>query len=187
MLYRLSKPHGYLLVSPTKPQVGSQRALAELPLVMEPQSALYTSPVRSCHCGRSVIVVLQVIVLDFRSLYPSIIIAYNLCYSTCLGTLQDATEARGFQEQSMEVSCLQQVLKRMGVLSDVAIEPATIKKLLELQQVLITPNGLLFARKEARAGILPRMLREILDTRVMIKKVAKREIARGASKRRLRY
>ena len=75
----------------------------------------------------------------------------------------------------------------MGVLSDVAIEPATIKKLLELQQVLITPNGLLFARKKARAGILPRMLREILDTRVMIKKVAKREIARGASKRRLRY
>ena len=41
---------------------------------MEPKSDLYTSPL---------------IVLDFQSLYPSIMIAYNYCYSTCLGRVVD--------------------------------------------------------------------------------------------------
>ena len=51
-------------------QVGQQPAMEAVPLVMEPESRLYTSPV---------------LVLDFQSLYPSMVIAYNLCYSTCLG------------------------------------------------------------------------------------------------------
>lgn len=45
-----------------------------MPLIMEPTSALYTSPL---------------VVLDFQSLYPSVMIAYNYCYSTCLGRVQD--------------------------------------------------------------------------------------------------
>ncbi len=56
-------------------QVGCQPAMDAIPLVMEPESRFYAAPV---------------VVLDFQSLYPSIVIAYNLCFCTCLGRPQHA-------------------------------------------------------------------------------------------------
>lgn len=44
-----------------------------LPLILEPESRFFTDPV---------------LVMDFQSLYPSIIIAHNYCYSTCLGKMK---------------------------------------------------------------------------------------------------
>lgn len=73
MLARLAHTQNYLLVSPSKEQVFKQPGMECLPLVMEPESRLYTAPV---------------VVLDFQSLYPSMIIAHNLCYSTCVGGLE---------------------------------------------------------------------------------------------------
>src|ERR1700742_4001836 len=55
-------------------QVGKQNAAECMPLIMEPYSAFYKGPV---------------VVLDFQSLYPSVMIAYNYCYSTCLGRLEN--------------------------------------------------------------------------------------------------
>lgn len=55
-------------------QVGKQNAAECMPLVMEPLSAFYKGPL---------------VVLDFQSLYPSVMIAYNYCYSTCLGRIAD--------------------------------------------------------------------------------------------------
>ena len=48
-----------------------------IPLVMEPESRFYTAPI---------------VVLDFQSLYPSMIIAYNYCFSTCLGRVSRLNE-----------------------------------------------------------------------------------------------
>ena len=53
-----------------------------LPLVMEPESRFYADPV---------------IVLDFQSLYPSMVIAYNLCFCTCLGKPQHAASSAPLQ------------------------------------------------------------------------------------------
>lgn len=65
-----------LIHGPTFPlvQVGRQNAAECMPLIMEPKSDFYNSPL---------------LVLDFQSLYPSIMIAYNYCYSTCLGRVVD--------------------------------------------------------------------------------------------------
>ncbi|KAJ8603905.1 hypothetical protein MRB53_042040 [Persea americana] len=51
-MFRIAKPENFVLVSPSRKQVGHQNALECIPLVMEPQSAFYTSPV---------------LVLDFQS------------------------------------------------------------------------------------------------------------------------
>ncbi|KAK3127981.1 hypothetical protein QOZ80_7AG0580980 [Eleusine coracana subsp. coracana] len=114
MLLRLAHTQNYLAISPGNQQVASQPAMECLPLVMEPESAFYSDPV---------------VVLDFQSLYPSMIIAYNLCYSTCL-------EMKN--------------------------------------QLLLTPNGVLYVQPEVRKGVLPRLLEEILSTRIMVKQAMKK-------------
>lgn len=42
------------------------------------------------------------------------------------------------------------------------------------ERVLVTPNGAMFLPAELRAGLLPRLLSEILDTRVMVKNALKK-------------
>lgn len=70
VMFRIAKPESFLLPSPSTKQVAEQNAAECLPLIMEPQSAFYKGPL---------------LVLDFQSLYPSVMVAYNICYSTCLG------------------------------------------------------------------------------------------------------
>ena len=123
-----------------------------VPLVAEPQSGLYTSPV---------------VVLDFQSLYPSIVIAYNICYSTCLGRVP--SEPGAFSSPRI-----------LGV-GHVTLSAARMRTLLRRGDLWVSPNGIAFVRPERRAGVLPRMLSEILGTRVLIKQALKhaKHAARG--------
>ncbi|QDS67899.1 hypothetical protein FKW77_008243 [Venturia effusa] len=140
LMFRIAKPENYILVSPSRKQVGQQNALECLPLVMEPQSAFYASPV---------------LVLDFQSLYPSVMIAYNYCYSTCLGRI---TSWRG--------------TNKMGF-TDFKREPRLLETVKEY--VNVAPNGMMYVRPEMRKSLLAKMLGELLETRVMVKSGMKQD------------
>ena len=134
IMFRIAKPENFIIVSPSRRQVGGQNALECLPLVMEPQSDFYTSPM---------------LVLDFQSLYPSVMIAYNYCYSTFLGRVVSwrGTNKMGFTNYQREHRLLE-------VLKD---------------HINIAPNGIMYARTHIRKSLLAKMLGEILETRVMVK------------------
>ncbi|KAI1437007.1 DNA polymerase family B [Xylaria sp. CBS 124048] len=140
IMFRIAKPENFILVSPSRKQVGMQNALECLPLVMEPQSAFYNSPL---------------VVLDFQSLYPSVMIAYNYCYSTFLGRIVNwrGTNKMGFSEYRRQ------------------------KRLLELLKdyINIAPNGIMYSKAEIRKSLLAKMLTEILETRVMVKSGMKQD------------
>ncbi|KAK0448381.1 uncharacterized protein EV420DRAFT_1751017 [Desarmillaria tabescens] len=137
-MFRIAKPESFVLISPSKADVGKQNAAECMPLIMEPQSAFYTSPV---------------VVLDFQSLYPSIMIAYNYCYSTCLGRIID------FQGRN-----------KFGV-TDLERTPGLLEKLRD--HIEVAANGIIYVKPEVRKGLLGRMLVELLETRVMVKQAMK--------------
>jgi DNA polymerase zeta len=99
------------------------------------------------------------IVLDFQSLYPSIIIGYNYCFSTCLGRVEYLTKC---SSQPFEFGAYQ-----------LRVSPKNLQRLLDEDLVTISPCGVAFVKSAVREGVLPRMLREILDTRLMVKQSMK--------------
>ncbi|XP_050223350.1 DNA polymerase zeta catalytic subunit [Mercurialis annua] len=138
MFLRLAHTQNYLAISPGNQQVASQPAMECIPLVMEPESGFYADPV---------------VVLDFQSLYPSMVIAYNLCFCTCLGN----------------VSCSS--ANTLGV-SSYSPDPHVLEDLKD--KVLLTPNGVMYVPSKVRKGVLPRLLEEILSTRIMVKQAMKK-------------
>ncbi|KAE9047947.1 DNA polymerase zeta catalytic subunit [Phytophthora rubi] len=141
VMLRVTKRKNYLLVSPSRNQVAGQAPMECIPLVMEPHSSFYPDPV---------------VVLDFQSLYPSLVIGYNLCYSSLLGRLKDGLSPE------LEAS--------LGVID---YTPSASGLLKCKDDIIIAPNGALFCPKSYRHGVLPLILNEILSTRIMVKKSMK--------------
>ncbi|XP_062857832.1 DNA polymerase zeta catalytic subunit isoform X2 [Trichomycterus rosablanca] len=140
MMLRLAKPLNYIAVTASTAQRAQQRAPQCIPLVMEPESRFYSN---------------SVLVLDFQSLYPSVVIAYNYCYSTCLGH----THSLGTSDEF-----------RFGC-TTLRVPPDLLYQL--RNDINISPNGIAFVKSSVRKGLMPQMLEEILHTRFMVKAAMK--------------
>jgi len=149
----------FILLSPSKEQVAHQRALEVIALNLEPASKLYTAPVA---------------VLDYQSLYPSIIISRNICFSTCLGRMtKPATVADDTAPSSAYFR------RRLGVLEYYGHTDDAFSSLdAETLPPFISDNGVAFVCAQQREGVMPRMLREILTMRILIKQSLAEALAR---------
>lgn len=78
----------------------------------------------------------DVVILDYKSLYPTIMMAHNLCYST--------------------------------VISNQGVAPASA------DQIITAPSGGRFVSYETSPGIMPGVLRELLEQRTATKKLMKK-------------
>uniref|UniRef100_A0A670Z9N9 DNA polymerase zeta catalytic subunit n=1 Tax=Pseudonaja textilis TaxID=8673 RepID=A0A670Z9N9_PSETE len=140
MMLRIAKPMNYIAVTPSVQQRAQMRAPQCIPLIMEPESRFYSN---------------AVLVLDFQSLYPSIVIAYNYCFSTCLGHIENLGKNDEF---------------KFGCTS-LRVSPDLLYQL--RHDITISPSGIAFVKPSVRKGVLPRMLEEILKTRIMVKQSMK--------------
>ena len=107
---------------------------------MEPLSGFYAEPIA---------------VLDFQSLYPSAMIAYNLCYSTCVGRTANALHGGqlGFTHYKIDHNELEELINK--------------------HQIINTPNDVLFVTPSKRKGVMSTLLEEVLDLRSFIKQTLK--------------
>nr|KAF6341938.1 REV3 like, DNA directed polymerase zeta catalytic subunit [Myotis myotis] len=140
MMLRIAKPMNYIPVTPNVQQRSQMRAPQCVPLIMEPESRFYSN---------------SVLVLDFQSLYPSIVIAYNYCFSTCLGHVENLGK---FDEFKFGCTSLR-------------VPPDLLYQI--RHDITVSPNGIAFVKPSVRKGVLPIMLEEILKTRLMVKQSMK--------------
>ncbi|XP_025054657.1 DNA polymerase zeta catalytic subunit, partial [Alligator sinensis] len=140
MMLRIAKPMNYIAVTPSIQQRAQMRPPQCVPLIMEPESRFYSN---------------AVLVLDFQSLYPSIVIAYNYCFSTCLGHVENLGKYDEF---------------KFGCTS-LRVPPDLLYQI--RHDITVSPSGVAFVKPSVRKGVLPRMLEEILKTRIMVKQSIK--------------
>ena len=174
VLSKLAKSKNYTLLSATRQQLLNQSSPKFTPIVLEPPKNFYYNPV---------------IVLDFQSLYPSIMIGYNICFSTCLGKLQDKKIDFGNDNNEK--------YKKLGVYkynkniyemlkkdfekskfynkdeSNIEKQENNFFEFLK-ENTFTSPNRILYIKKNIKEGLLPIILKELLLTRIMIKKSMKK-------------
>ncbi len=159
---------GYFFYSPSKSDCspGGQEALECQALTLEPRSGFYTDPIVVC---------------DFTALYPSLVIAYNLCYSTVAGKLEyhsTRKEMRQSGRTTKRIGPFQYSERRTAAVLSKYMESLhgdkkKKKKKKRKDRAYAAPTGTVFVAENVVKGVLPQVLDEMLSTRAMLKKAAK--------------
>ncbi|KAF6773845.1 hypothetical protein AHF37_06869, partial [Paragonimus kellicotti] len=139
-LLRKAREHDFLL--PTYQSQQSDEFVGAT--VLEPRKGFYNEPIAT---------------LDFASLYPSVMMAHNLCYSTLLQVNNTAGQG--------SASSLQALVDRYS---------------LTPEDYIRTPTGAYFVKRSVRRGLLPEILEQLLNAR----KKAKAELAKETDPLRIR-
>lgn len=150
----------YFFFSPSLDDTNRQEALEVQALTLEPESGHIEDPVVVC---------------DFTALYPSLIIAYNLCFSTCAGCLEYHSTRGAMSMQGKTTG-------KVGPMTYSEDKSATVLKqhlksnesqTLEKNRMYVSPSRSMFVAESVVKGVLPSVLDEMLSTRAMLKKAAK--------------
>ncbi|XP_045493795.1 DNA polymerase zeta catalytic subunit [Colias croceus] len=151
LMLRAARPLNLVALSPTVKQRAAMRAPECLPLIFEPESRFYNDPV---------------IVLDFQSLYPSMMIAYNYCFSTCIGRIQNINGNSPYEFGAWRLR----------------IPKEKLEALAKNNLVHWSPVGVGFVKANVRRGVLPVLLRRILAARQAVKKGMKMQTDEAVKK-----
>ncbi|KAL4711723.1 hypothetical protein ACJJTC_003490 [Scirpophaga incertulas] len=151
LMLRAARPLNLIALSPTVKQRAAMRAPECLPLIFEPESRFYSDPV---------------IVLDFQSLYPSMMIAYNYCFSTCIGRVQNINGDSAYEFGAWKLR----------------IPKSKLQALVANKLVHWSPVGVGFVKSSVRRGVLPALLRRILAARQAVKKNMKQQTDEAVKK-----
>jgi len=161
----------YFFYSPSIVDSSRQEALECQAMTLEPQSGFFQDPVVVC---------------DFTALYPSLVIAYNLCYSTCAGKLDYHSTRKEMRQsgkttgqlgpfnysESRTATVLSHHMKSLGdkIGGDTKNQSECRNR---KDRAYVTPTGAIFLSEAVLKGVLPQVLDEMLSTRAMLKKAAK--------------
>jgi DNA polymerase elongation subunit (family B) len=108
MMLRIARKLDYVAFSANQKQKALMKAAECLPLTLEPESRFYTEPIA---------------VLDFQSLYPSVIIAYNICYTTCLGRVESIGKEGSFRFGCGSLFVPDGLIKSLDLDRDIYVAP----------------------------------------------------------------